>query len=49
MQVDCPFCWAVVNEEVMAKHITWHFPGDEEDPSQPVFESDIPKGVEIEL
>lgn len=48
-QIDCPFCWAVINEEVMSKHIAWHFPGDEQDPEKPIFESDIPEGIQIEL
>jgi len=47
--IDCPFCWSVVNEEVMAKHIAWHFPGDEQDTERPIFESDIPSGNVIDL
>ena len=47
--IDCPFCWTAVNEEVMSKHIDWHFPGDEEEVKTDRYTSDIPQGIEIDL
>jgi len=31
MQIDCPFCFCLVMEENMARHIEWHYPGDEDE------------------
>jgi len=50
--IDCPFCWAAVKEELMSKHVDWHFPQDLSEnfgviPDRHI--SDIPTGTQIDL
>ncbi len=48
MQIDCPFCFCLVLEENMARHIEWHYPGDEDESITYEQESPEPRQI-IEL